>query len=1106
MGILNISEQSLLVQAIFSQNAEMVKFLLEQKEEVNELLRKWHCCSSHLFLQDEERRTALHAAACVGDVHIMDLLISSGANVNAKDQEWLTPLHRAAASQKEKAVVLLLRQGAEVNAQDRLWQTPLHVAAANRATECVDVLVSYLSSLNEADRFGRTALHHAAHSGHTETVTLLLHKGANLSAKDIKDRQPIHLAAYLGHLEVVMLLVSCGADVSCRDKDGFTPLHVAAFSGHTELVQYLLRHEAEIDEADVFGNTALHMVCYAGQDTVASELVSCGASVNQTNMRGCTPLHLSAVSTDGLLCFELLINNGTDVNLQNIEGKSPLHMTAMHGRFTCSQILIQNGKRMKMRSAQRSPSDLLECLVENRVISTRPVRWRLYGHSFKSDVTSLCHEVASESSDELHLYTVNIVAGSKSRKHFRGAEVECADKYSYTPLHTAAKHGQELLVSTLMSNGADAARQDINGMCPLHLAVLYGFSDCCHKLLSSAGFDINSPDSQGRTCLHIAASVGSALHYASVNGWYLCTVALVKAGVDVNEVDVNGCSALHYAAATQTSHRAEQNCPDSVSMGDNDEETLWCLEFLLDNAADPALRDSKGFSAVHYAAAHGNKHNLKLLLEMSFRCVEQVESCVPVGPLHLAAYNGHSEALEVLLEMLVNVDVQDSGGRTALYVASLRGHSPCVEVLLVHGASYYMREHSRRWTPLHAAAANGQTDCLLMLLKKAEKTDIINLMDIQGQTPLMLATLGCHIDCVHMLLERGSNPDTGDKRRCTALHRAAVIGSEECVLALLVHGAFVLCRDIHGRSPLHLAASCGHAGLLRRLLEAASVSDPLDSLLDYTGYTPVHWAAYHGHKDCLEVLLEYNTSSIWEGNSFTPLHCALINGHYGAAELMVETMATIINLRDAKGRTPLHAAAYAGNVAALQLALTSSSDVNLVDCTGRTAIMVAAENGHTSAVDVLLHQARTDLSLLDINRNTALHIACRRGHEMCALLILAEIDDPLLINTSNSALQTPLHLAARNGLVTVVEVLLTRGATVLAVDRNGHTPALACAPNKDVADCLALIISTMKTFSAKPSTGSSCGLSLRKHFSIAASHQSNITLQHTAYTTYTEEL
>lgn len=35
----------------------------------------------------------------------------------------------------------------------------------------------------------------------------------------------------------------------------------------------------------------------------------------------------------------------------------------------------------------------------------------------------------------------------------------------------------------------------------------------------------------------------------------------------------------------------------------------------------------------------------------------------------------------------------------------------------------------------------------------------------------------------------------------------------------------------------------------------------------------------------------------------------------------------------------------------------------------------------------------------------------------------------------------PLHLAARNGLATVVQALLSRGATVLAVDEEGEAHA-----------------------------------------------------------------
>lgn len=58
------------------------------------------------------------------------------------------------------------------------------------------------------------------------------------------------------------------------------------------------------------------MACYAGQEAVANVLVNRGANVNQPNLRGCSPLHLAAVSTNGALCLELLVNNGADVNMQ----------------------------------------------------------------------------------------------------------------------------------------------------------------------------------------------------------------------------------------------------------------------------------------------------------------------------------------------------------------------------------------------------------------------------------------------------------------------------------------------------------------------------------------------------------------------------------------------------------------------------------------------------------------------------------------------------------------------------------------------------------------------------------------------------------------------
>ena len=78
------------------------------------------------------------------------------------------------------------------------------------------------------------------------------------------------------------------------------------------------------------------------------------------------------------------------------------------------------------------------------------------------------------------------------------------------------------------------------------------------------------------------------------------------------------------------------------------------------------------------------------------------------------------------------------------------------------------------------------------------------------------------------------------------------------------------------------------------------------------------------------------------------------------------------------------------------------------------------------------------------------------------LLLVQQFHVILLSSTFNTCCShRPLHLAARNGLVPVVQELIARGANLLAEDEDGHNPALACAPNPQVADCLALILVAM---------------------------------------------
>jgi len=374
-----------------------------------------------------------------------------------------------------------------------------------------------------------------------------------------------------------------------------------------------------------WGKTLLHVAAYEGCVKLMTGMLDKGGDVNIVSEDGNTPL-VEAVYGDNLRgdnckMVELLIARGANVSWRNQSGATALYFAALGSNVNASKLLLEKAANADMTGYEgRTP--LLAMVFEQRQSkkvnpNTAKVAELLLAAGANPNLSDKNGETAlnyAASSGDANLVEVLLQAG---------VPADGNKTVGPTPLFRAASSGDMATVLMLLSKGARVDIATPDGDTPLHAAASYGRTEVA-DLLISKGIKVDVTNKWGQTPLYIAA----------YNLKKDTVAVLLDKGAQVNVVCSDGATPLSGTAGGLENHfgtnaKREDVVELLIARGADVNakggattplisaarfDRVATMEILIAKGADLNAKDTKGWTALHWAACYSGRNAVRLLI------------------------------------------------------------------------------------------------------------------------------------------------------------------------------------------------------------------------------------------------------------------------------------------------------------------------------------------------------------------------------------------------------------------------------------------------------------------------------------------------------------